>query len=187
MAKNDATLRNMENQMSKEHWKAVTLQSGKVEIKDGLVNKEEVQLQFKKFLDVLKKLYINIPLVEVLEQMPNYVKFMKDILSKKKRLGEFKIVVLKKKCSVFLLNKLPLKKKDPGEITIVTPQLENQYLVHREGNINDVLVHADKFISPIDFIILDFEANKEVPIIIEKPFLATERTLIDMQRGKLTM
>ncbi|KAA3463847.1 Retrovirus-related Pol polyprotein from transposon 17.6 [Gossypium australe] len=41
-------------------------------------------VQFKKFLDVLKKLHINILVVEALEQMPNYVKFMKDILSIKK-------------------------------------------------------------------------------------------------------
>jgi len=39
--------------------------------------------QFRRFLDVLKQLHINIPLVEALEQMPSYVKSMKDILSKK--------------------------------------------------------------------------------------------------------
>ncbi len=53
-------------------------------------------MQFKKFLDVLKQLHINIPLVEALEQMPNYVKFMKDILSKKKRLSEYTTVALTK-------------------------------------------------------------------------------------------
>ncbi|KAA3465752.1 Transposon Ty3-I Gag-Pol polyprotein [Gossypium australe] len=51
-------------------------------------------VQFKKFLEVLKQLHINIPLVEVLEQMPNYVKFIKDIVSKKRRLGEFETVAL---------------------------------------------------------------------------------------------
>ncbi|XP_040940685.1 uncharacterized protein [Gossypium hirsutum] len=50
--------------------------------------------------------------------MPNYVKFRKDILSKKRRHGKFEIVALKKKCKAFLLNKLPLKKKDPGCFTI---------------------------------------------------------------------
>ena len=35
--------------------------------------------------------------------------------------------------------------------------------------------------------ILDFEANKEVPIILGRPFLATERTLINVQKGELTM
>ncbi|KAL5570270.1 hypothetical protein UlMin_026845 [Ulmus minor] len=40
--------------------------------------------QFRRFLDVLKQLHINIPLVKALEQIPNYVKFMKDILTKKR-------------------------------------------------------------------------------------------------------
>ncbi|XP_040971323.1 uncharacterized protein [Gossypium hirsutum] len=34
---------------------------------------------------------------------------------------------------------------------------------------------------------IDFEANKEVPIILGRPFLATGRTLIDVQKGELTM
>ena len=50
-------------------------------------------MQFKKFLDVLKQLHISISLVEALEKMPNYVKFMKDILSKKKRLSEYETVL----------------------------------------------------------------------------------------------
>ncbi|KAA3480883.1 retrotransposon gag protein [Gossypium australe] len=52
--------------------------------------------------NVLKKLRINISLVEALKKMPNYVKFMKDILSKKKRLREFETVALTKECSAFL-------------------------------------------------------------------------------------
>ncbi|WP_435330346.1 hypothetical protein, partial [Pseudomonas aeruginosa] len=35
--------------------------------------------QFSKFIEILKKLIVNILFVEALEQMPNYVKFMKDI------------------------------------------------------------------------------------------------------------
>ena len=34
---------------------------------------------------------------------------------------------------------------------------------------------------------LDYEADKEVPIILGRPFLATGRTLIDVQKGELTM
>ncbi|MCQ7416356.1 RNA-directed DNA polymerase, partial [Salmonella enterica] len=45
----------------------------------------------------------------------------------------------------------------------------------------------DKFIFPVDFIILDYEADKDVPIILGRPFLATGRALIDVQKGELTM
>ncbi|XP_060974135.1 uncharacterized protein LOC133039291 [Cannabis sativa] len=80
--------------------------------------KQEEDGQFKKFLDVLKQLHINIPLVEALEQMPNYVKFLKDILTKKRRLGEFETVALTEGCSAMLKSKIPPKLKDPGSFTI---------------------------------------------------------------------
>ncbi|MCF7184091.1 hypothetical protein, partial [Corynebacterium parakroppenstedtii] len=38
-----------------------------------------------------------------------------------------------------------------------------------------------------DFIIIDMEEDKDVPIIIGRPFLATGRTVIDVQKGELTM
>ncbi|KAA3461918.1 reverse transcriptase [Gossypium australe] len=74
--------------------------------------------QFKKFLDVMKQLHINIPLVEAVEKMPNYVIFMKNIISKKIRLGEFETVALTEGCIAILRNKLPTKLKGPGSFTI---------------------------------------------------------------------
>ena len=56
-----------------------------------------------------------------------------------------------------------------------------------EGKIKDVLVKVEKFIFPVDFIVLDFEVDKEVLIILGRPFLATGKTLIDVQKGDLTM
>ena len=44
--------------------------------------------QFSKFLNMFKKIEVNIPFSEALAQMPHYAKFMKDILSKKKKLDE---------------------------------------------------------------------------------------------------
>ena len=53
--------------------------------------------------------------------------------------------------------------------------------------IEDVLVKVDKFIFPADFIILDMEEDKEIPIILGRPFLATGRAMIDVQRGELKL
>ncbi|XP_062093729.1 uncharacterized protein LOC133799744 [Humulus lupulus] len=155
--------------------------------------------------------------------MPNYVKFMKDVLTRKRRLGEFEIMALSKECSSFLLDKLPPKLKDPGSFTIpctigdtycgmalcnlgarfnlmsmsvfkqfgigevrpttVTLQLVDRSLAHQDGKIEDVLVRVEKFIFPADFIVLDYEADREMPIILGRPFLATGRTLIEVQKG----
>ena len=55
----------------------------------------------------------------------------------------------------------------------VTLQLVDRSFAHLEGKIEDVLIQVDKFVFLVDFIILDFEANREVPIILGRSFLAT--------------
>ena len=59
------------------------------------LKKHKLDKQFTKFMDVFKKLHINIPFADALEQMPSYVKFMKDILSQKRRLADFETVNLR--------------------------------------------------------------------------------------------
>lgn len=48
----------------------------------------------------------------------------------------------------------------------------------------DALIKVEKFIFPIDFIVLDMDEDREIPIILGKPFLATGRTLIDVFKTK---
>ncbi|XP_021672393.2 uncharacterized protein LOC110658913 [Hevea brasiliensis] len=74
--------------------------------------------QFGKFLEVLQKLYINIPFTEALSHMASYTKFLKEILSKKRRLEDYETVALTEECSAILQNKLPLNLKDPGSFSI---------------------------------------------------------------------
>lgn len=63
---------------------------------------QKLEHQFSKFLEVFKKFHINIPFVEALEQMSTYAKFMKEILSKKRRLGDCETVALMEECSAVL-------------------------------------------------------------------------------------
>ena len=67
---------------------------------------------------MFKKLHINIPFADALDQMPSYVKFMKDILFRKRRLSEFETVNLIEERSAILQRKFPQKLKDPGSFTI---------------------------------------------------------------------
>ncbi|XP_050909834.1 uncharacterized protein LOC127123675 [Lathyrus oleraceus] len=67
---------------------------------------------------MIKKLEVNIPFPEALEQMPIYAKFMKYIISKK-RSTNVDSIILTETCNVILQGmKIPLKKKDMGSITI---------------------------------------------------------------------
>ncbi|XP_073049604.1 uncharacterized protein [Primulina eburnea] len=132
--------------------------------------------QFAKFLEIFKKIHINIPFADALEQMPNYAKFIKDVMSKKRKLQEFETVKLTEECSAILQRKLPQKLKDPG-----------RSLTYPRGIVEDVLVKVDKFIFPADFVILDMEEDQETPLIFGRTFLATGKALIDVHKGELTL
>ncbi|KAI3668158.1 hypothetical protein L6452_43235 [Arctium lappa] len=61
--------------------------------------------------------------------------------------------------------------------TTVTLILTDKTIAYPKGKIENVLVQVDKFIFSADFIILDFEADKDIPILLGRPFLATCNTL----------
>nr|XP_017245923.1 PREDICTED: uncharacterized protein LOC108217594 [Daucus carota subsp. sativus] len=82
------------------------------------LQKQKLDKQFAKFLEVFKKLQIKIPFAEALQQMSSYAKFMKDILSRKLKLEELETVALTEECSTVLQQKLSPKLKDPGSFTI---------------------------------------------------------------------
>ncbi|XP_075633464.1 uncharacterized protein LOC142605923 [Castanea sativa] len=76
-----------------------------------------------------------------------------------------------------------------GEVkpTTISLQLADRSIKYPRGVIEDVLVKADKFIFLADFIVLDMDEDEEIPLILGRPFLATGRTLIDVQQGKLVL
>ena len=188
--------------------------------------KKKLDEQFAKFLNVFKKLQVNIPFADALEQMPNYVKFMKDVMSKKRRLEEYETVNLTEQCSALIQRKMPEKLK-VGSFTIsciigehtfekslcdlgasinlmptsvfnklnlgtvkpttISLQMADRSFTYPRGIIEDVLVKVDKFIFPVDFVDLDMEEDREVPLILGRPFLATGQALIDVNNGSLTL
>ena len=67
---------------------------------------------------MFKKIEINIRFAKALAQMPHYAKFMKDILSKKRKFAEERVVSLTATCSAMTQKSLPLKMQDPDSFTI---------------------------------------------------------------------
>nr|XP_033511226.1 uncharacterized protein LOC108944582 [Nicotiana tomentosiformis] len=208
----------------KEYLKSISLRSGK-SLDDLYADREEKPQEVEKVNeDILKQLYINIPFTDALMQMPSYAKFLKEILSSKRKLEDVSVVKLTEKCSAILKNKLPQKLGDPGSFTIpctmggahfekvlcdsgasinlmpfsifrklelgkmkdtgVSLQLADQSTNRPKGIIENILVRVDKFVFPIDFIVLEMEENTEVPLILGRPFLATGRLIIDVHQGQ---
>jgi len=73
--------------------------------------------QFSMFVEVIKKLYGNIPLLDTM-QVPTYAKYLKDILGNKRVLPTTEVVQLTDECSTTILNPLLENKKKPGCPTI---------------------------------------------------------------------
>ncbi|XP_070009687.1 uncharacterized protein [Nicotiana sylvestris] len=115
------------------------------------LQKKNDDRMFNKFLSMLSQIQLNIPLVDAIRDILKYAKYIKDIVANKRRLTEFEIVAL-----------------------------TEESIAYPEGVIEDVLLKIGKFIFPADFIILDFEADEKVPIILGRPLLATELSMISV-------
>ena len=65
--------------------------------------------------------------------------------------------------------------------------MANRSLTYPWGIIKDVLVKVDKIFFPVDFVVLDMKDDREIPLILGRPFLAMGRALIDVHSGNLTL
>ncbi|XP_050893362.1 uncharacterized protein LOC127099689 [Lathyrus oleraceus] len=74
--------------------------------------------KFKKLVELLKQLNITIPFTKAITQIPPYVKFLKEILSNKKKIEDNKTITLTAECSAIIQNNMPPKLKDPGSFSI---------------------------------------------------------------------
>ncbi|XP_016545460.2 uncharacterized protein LOC107845551 [Capsicum annuum] len=188
-------------------------------------NKKKVDdANFGKFMAMLKQLTISFPLVEALEQVPGYAKFMKDLIIKKRKVSNEQVDNIHY-CSTVSTRFLVQKKADPGTFTIPCkvgskdiakalcdlgasmnlmplaickklgledPTPTNMRLVMADrlikqtvGILHKMLVQVANFILPADFVVLDYDVDFEVPIILGRPFLATGRVIVDIELNEL--
>ncbi|XP_027120640.1 uncharacterized protein [Coffea arabica] len=191
------------------------------------LKKDGQDREFEKFFKMFKQLHINIPFIDAITQIPSYARFLKDIMSRKRKIVDNEMIALTEECSALIKNKLPPKLKDPGsfsipctigqlhfsnaicdlgasvsllplsvarrlglqelKVTNITLQLVDQSITHPKGILENVLIKARKSIIPVDFVVLDIEEDVRMPIILGRPFLATARTIIDVEKGKLIL
>nr|GEV93529.1 hypothetical protein [Tanacetum cinerariifolium] len=116
-------------------------------------------------------------------------KILKALLSNKEKLQELANTPLNENCSLVILKKLPKKLGDPGNfsssVVSVYPNLfpANRAICTPAGIARDVFVSVGKFTFPADFVIVDYESDPKVPLILGRPFLRTARALIDVHEG----
>ncbi|GJW44224.1 reverse transcriptase domain-containing protein [Tanacetum coccineum] len=71
--------------------------------------------------------------------------------------------------------------------TRMTLELADRYITHPKGLAEDVYVKVGKFHFPTDFVVVDFEVDPRVPLILRRSFLRTGRALIDVYREEITL
>ena len=76
-----------------------------------------------------------------------------------------------------------------GELTptAITMQMEDMTLAHLEGILEDVLIKVGKFVFPVDFVVINMEEDKQVSLLLGRPFLAIGAALIDVKKWELTL
>nr|GEV37387.1 reverse transcriptase domain-containing protein [Tanacetum cinerariifolium] len=80
--------------------------------------------------------------------------------------------------------KLYLPELTPTRMTL---ELEDQSITHPKGVAKDVFVKVGKFHFSTDFVVVDFEADPRVPLILGRSFLRTSRALIDVYGEEITL
>ncbi|GJU98178.1 reverse transcriptase domain-containing protein [Tanacetum coccineum] len=69
----------------------------------------------------------------------------------------------------------------------MTLELANQLVAYPVGVAEDVFVKVGKFHFPADFVVVDYDVDPRVPLILGRPFLRTARALIDVHGEELTL
>ena len=90
------------------------------------------------------------------------------------------------------INLMPLsvaQRLSLGELTptTMTLQMADMILAHPEGILEDVLIKLGKFFFPVDFAVINMEEDKQAPLLLGRPFLATGSALIDVKKRELTL
>nr|GEY44152.1 hypothetical protein [Tanacetum cinerariifolium] len=128
---------------------------------------------------------------------PTSNKFLVALLSNNKKLLELANTPLNENWSAVILKKLPEKLGDPRKFLILCgfselkckalADLANQAICTLAGIARDVFVSVGKFTFLANFVIVDYESDPRVPLILGRPFLRTARALIDVHGEEMIL
>nr|GEW17419.1 reverse transcriptase domain-containing protein [Tanacetum cinerariifolium] len=135
--------------------------------------------QKEKFFQIFQDLNFNISFADALILMPKFGLTIKSLLTNKEKLFELARTPLNEYCSAISLPEL--------SPTCMTLELADRSISHPIGVAEDVFVKVGKFHFPVDFVVIDFDSNPRVPLILGRSFLNTGRALIDVYEGELTL
>nr|GEW24475.1 reverse transcriptase domain-containing protein [Tanacetum cinerariifolium] len=137
--------------------------------------------QKEKFFKIFQDLDFNISFADALILMPKLGPTIKSLLTNKEKLFELARTPLNEHC---LANKLSLPKLSP---TCMTLELMDRSISRPVGVAEDVYVKVGTFHFLADFVVVDFDAEPRVSLILGRSFLKSGCALIDVYEGELTL
>nr|GEU95442.1 reverse transcriptase domain-containing protein [Tanacetum cinerariifolium] len=167
--------------------------------------REKATNQMEKFFQIIHDLHFDISFADALLLMPKFASTIKSLLANKDKLFELAKIPLNENCSAMLFKKFPEKLGDPSKFLIpcdfpgmelslpkltptrMTLELADRSITRPKGVAEDVFVKVGKFYFPTDFVVVDFEADPRVPLILGRSFLRTSRALIDVYGDEITL
>ncbi|GJR26890.1 reverse transcriptase domain-containing protein [Tanacetum coccineum] len=141
-------------------------------------HRENTNEQKEKLYEIFKDMSFEISFMDALTLMPKFASTLKALIGNKEKLSEMARTPLNEHCSAVILNKLPKKLGDPGRFLILC-KFPGMYECLALANL-DVNVKVGVFQFPADFVVVDFEPDPQVPLILGRCFLKTSRALIDV-------
>nr|GFA15238.1 reverse transcriptase domain-containing protein [Tanacetum cinerariifolium] len=152
-------------------------------------NREKAKNKIKKFYQIFKDMNFKISFADALILMPKFASTLKALIRNKEKLSEMARTTFNEHCSTVLLKKLLEKLGDSGKFLIPCdfPELADRSISRSVGVAEDVYVKVGSFHFSADFVVVEFDADPRVPLILKKSFLKTGRALIDVFEGELTI
>nr|GEZ18157.1 reverse transcriptase domain-containing protein [Tanacetum cinerariifolium] len=157
--------------------------------------REKATNQMENFFQIFLDFHFDISFADALLLMPKFASTIKSLLANKDKLFELAKIPLNENCSVMLLKKLPEKLGDPGKFLIpcdfsrmdMNLELADRSITLPKEVTEDVFVKVGKFHFPTDFVVVDFDADPRVPLILGRSFLRTGCDLIDVYGEEITL
>ncbi|GJZ52552.1 reverse transcriptase domain-containing protein [Tanacetum coccineum] len=146
-----------------------------------------MEAQYGKFIDMIRAVRINVLLIDVLAGMPNYGKFLKELIRNKHKIEQISAAFLSDESSAMIQNKVPPKLGDPRSFLILC-NFNNAFSCNALADLaENMLVEVGKFTFPADFIILEMEEDSKVPLILGRPILHTADAVIRVKQKQLNL
>nr|GEY37447.1 reverse transcriptase domain-containing protein [Tanacetum cinerariifolium] len=140
---------------------------------------DQANEQIKKFYEIFKDMSFEISFTDALILMPKFASTLKALIGNKEKLSKIARTPMNEHFSAVILNKLPKKLGDPGKFLIPCefPGMDeclaladlDRSVSKPIGIAKDVSVKVGVFHFPADFVVVDFEPDPRVTLILESP------------------